>query len=78
MTGTVALIRRWEYFAVVEENDAHSSLIAFMNAKLDLLVLDRDANVACAFDSSRIICKVASLSLPVALVVRRNDGDFLA
>lgn len=78
MASTVALIRRWEYFAVVEEYDTHSSLIAFMNAKLDLLVLDRNTNVACAFDSSRVICEVAGLSLPITLVVWGYNSDFLA
>lgn len=77
MPGTVALIRSREYLAVVEEDDADSSLVALVDTELDLLILDGDADVARASDARRVAGQVASLSLSVSLVVRRDDGDLL-
>lgn len=77
VAGTVALIRSWEYLAVVEEDNADPSLVALVDTELDLLILDGDADVPRASNARRVAGQVASLSFSVALVIWGDDGDLL-
>lgn len=75
-TSTVG-IWYWEYLCIVQEYDLNSMDFTFMNAKC-VLAIQSDRNILFVLDTSRILCKIASLSLAIALVVRGYHPDLLS
>lgn len=78
MARAISAVGTREHVAVVKEDNLDATDDCFMHGKLNALSVNVDGDVVDVHDAGGIVREVASLTLAVTLVVRRDDGDLLA